>query len=84
MVTLDCEFCHLKSHNPFWLASSPVTNSAEMIIRAFETGWGRVVYKTLGLEEKPNSPIVNVTPSLTTLSRGRHYLIGMEDTKQLP
>lgn len=79
MLSLDCEFCHLESRNPFWLASSPVADSAEMIIRAFEAGWGGAIYKTLGLEEKPGKPIVNVTPRLATLTRGRNHLIGMEN-----
>jgi dihydropyrimidine dehydrogenase (NAD+) subunit PreA len=38
----------IKSPNPFWLASAPPTNSAYQVRRAFEAGWGGVVWKTLG------------------------------------
>ncbi len=38
----------IRSPNPFWLASAPPTNSAYQVRRAFEAGWGGVVWKTLG------------------------------------
>lgn len=38
----------ITSPNPFWLASAPPTNSAYQVRRAFEAGWGGVVWKTLG------------------------------------
>ncbi len=34
--------------NPFWLASAPPTNTGEMIMRAFDAGWGGAVWKTIG------------------------------------
>ncbi len=77
--SLECQFAGLRCPNPFWLASSPVTNSAEMLCRAFEEGWGGAVYKSLGIEEKPGHPIVNVTPRLASLSAGRNRLMGMEN-----
>ena len=43
------------SPNPFWLASAPPANSAEQVQRAFDHGWGGVVWKTLG------TPIQNVS-----------------------
>jgi len=30
----------IDSPNPFWLASAPPTNTGEMILRAFDAGWG--------------------------------------------
>ncbi len=57
MANLACEFVGIRSPNPFWLASAPPTDKEYNIRRAFEAGWGGVVWKTLG-EDGP--PIVNV------------------------
>ena len=57
MADLSTTFCGIKSPNPFWLASAPPTDKAYNVHRAFEAGWGGVVWKTLG-EDGP--PIVNV------------------------
>ncbi|HRX84666.1 MAG TPA: NAD-dependent dihydropyrimidine dehydrogenase subunit PreA [Phycisphaerae bacterium] len=56
MTDLSIEFCGVKAPNPFWLASAPPTNSAYQVRRAYDAGWGGVVWKTLGME-----PIVNVS-----------------------
>ena len=39
---LSVEFLGFKMKNPFMLSSSPVSNSAEMVGRAFDAGWGGV------------------------------------------
>ncbi len=57
MADLFTDFVGIKSPNPFWLASAPPTDKEYNVRRAFEAGWGGVVWKTLG-EEGP--PIVNV------------------------
>ncbi|SMX43056.1 NAD-dependent dihydropyrimidine dehydrogenase subunit PreA [Actibacterium lipolyticum] len=57
MADLSAEFVGIKSPNPFWLASAPPTDKEYNVRRAFEAGWGGVVWKTLG-EEGP--PVVNV------------------------
>ena len=57
MADLRNTFAGISSPNPFWLASAPPTDKAYNVHRAFEAGWGGVVWKTLG-EEGP--PIVNV------------------------
>jgi dihydropyrimidine dehydrogenase (NAD+) subunit PreA len=57
MADLSIEFCGIKSPNPFWLASAPPTDKAYNVVRAFEAGWGGVVWKTLG--EDP--PVVNTS-----------------------
>ncbi|MBI3927982.1 MAG: NAD-dependent dihydropyrimidine dehydrogenase subunit PreA [Armatimonadetes bacterium] len=54
MADLSIDFAGIRSPNPFWLASGPPTNSAYQAHRAFEAGWGGVVWKTIG------APIVNV------------------------
>ncbi|MBP6903193.1 MAG: NAD-dependent dihydropyrimidine dehydrogenase subunit PreA [Burkholderiaceae bacterium] len=57
MADLTNHFAGIKSPNPFWLASAPPTDKAYNVHRAFEAGWGGVVWKTLG-EDGP--PVVNV------------------------
>ncbi|MDA9122855.1 NAD-dependent dihydropyrimidine dehydrogenase subunit PreA [Paracoccaceae bacterium] len=57
MANLQSDFVGIKSPNPFWLASAPPTDKAYNVRRAFDAGWGGVVWKTVG-EEGP--PIVNV------------------------
>ncbi|MGG7567645.1 NAD-dependent dihydropyrimidine dehydrogenase subunit PreA [Rhodovulum sp. DZ06] len=50
MADLRSEFIGIKSPNPFWLASAPPTDKEYNVRRAFEAGWGGVVWKTLGLD----------------------------------
>ena len=57
MANLKSDFIGIKSPNPFWLASAPPTDKSYNVRRAFDAGWGGVVWKTVG-EEGP--PIVNV------------------------
>jgi dihydropyrimidine dehydrogenase (NAD+) subunit PreA len=57
MADLRNTFAGIRSPNPFWLASAPPTDKAVNVHRAFEAGWGGVVWKTLG-EDGP--PVVNV------------------------
>ena len=55
MADLRIDFAGIRSPNPFWLASAPPTNSAAQIHRAFQAGWGGVVWKTIG------PPVLNVS-----------------------
>ena len=48
MNDLKSNFAGIESPNPFWLASAPPTDKAYNVNRAFEAGWGGVVWKTLG------------------------------------
>ena len=57
MADLRNTFAGITSPNPFWLASAPPTDKAYNVHRAFEAGWGGVVWKTLG---EAGPPIVNV------------------------
>jgi dihydropyrimidine dehydrogenase (NAD+) subunit PreA len=50
MADLTTDFVGIKSPNPFWLASAPPTDKEYNVRRAFEAGWGGVVWKTLGLD----------------------------------
>ncbi len=58
MANLQSDFIGIKSPNPFWLASAPPTDKKYNVERAYEAGWGGVVWKTLGSE---GPPIVNVS-----------------------
>ncbi len=57
MANLESTFVGIKSPNPFWLASAPPTDKEYNVRRAFEAGWGGVVWKTLG---EAGPPVVNV------------------------
>jgi dihydropyrimidine dehydrogenase (NAD+) subunit PreA len=58
MANLHTTFAGIASPNPFWLASAPPTDKAYNVNRAFEAGWGGVVWKTLG---EAGPPVVNVS-----------------------
>ena len=57
MADLKSNFVGIESPNPFWLASAPPTDKEYNVRRAFEAGWGGVVWKTLGFDPH----IVNVS-----------------------
>lgn len=46
---LSIEYLGVKFENPFCLSSSPVGSNYEMCAKALETGWGGIVYKTVGI-----------------------------------
>lgn len=52
MADISANFLGIKSPNPFWLASAPPTDKQYNVLRAFEAGWGGVVWKTLGSQVK--------------------------------
>jgi dihydropyrimidine dehydrogenase (NAD+) subunit PreA len=77
-VDLACEFLGIRSPNPFWLASAPPTDKAYNVNRAFEAGWGGVVWKTLG--EDP--PIVNVSgPRYGAMHSNDRRVIGFNNVE---
>ncbi|HEY7114699.1 MAG TPA: NAD-dependent dihydropyrimidine dehydrogenase subunit PreA [Thermoanaerobaculia bacterium] len=61
---LSTVFTGIRFENPFLLASAPPTESESNILRAFESGWGGVVTKTIGLH-----PVVNVKGPKTNFLR---------------
>ena len=76
MADLRSDFIGIKSPNPFWLASAPPTDKEYNVVRAFEAGWGGVIWKTLG--EDP--PIVNVAgPRYGAIHAGDRRLIGLNN-----
>jgi dihydropyrimidine dehydrogenase (NAD+) subunit PreA len=76
MADISSNFLGIKSPNPFWLASAPPTDKEYNVQRAFEAGWGGVVWKTLG--EDP--PVVNVSgPRYSTLLSQDRRVIGLNN-----
>jgi dihydropyrimidine dehydrogenase (NAD+) subunit PreA len=77
MANLQSRFAGISSPNPFWLASAPPTDKAYNVNRAFEAGWGGVVWKTLG---EAGPPIVNVNgPRYGALLSADRRLMGFNN-----
>ena len=73
MVDISSNFCGIKSPNPFWLASAPPTDKQYNVERAFEAGWGGIVWKTLG------EPIVNVSSRYGSVDFGGRRMAGLNN-----
>ncbi|UWQ19241.1 NAD-dependent dihydropyrimidine dehydrogenase subunit PreA [Jannaschia sp. M317] len=77
MADLTTTFVGIKSPNPFWLASAPPTDKEYNVRRAFEAGWGGVVWKTLGAE---GPPVVNVNgPRYGAIYGADRRLLGLNN-----
>lgn len=46
---LSIKYLGVNCENPFFLSSSPVGGNYDMVAKAFETGWGGVFFKTVGI-----------------------------------
>ncbi len=79
--SLEIEFCGLRFRNPFCLSSSPVSNTAQMVSRAFDAGWGGAVYKTLNLER--DYRIIDPTPRLNALHHGDRRFVGLQNIEMV-
>ena len=75
MADLRSNFIGIKSPNPFWLASAPPTDKEYNVVRAFQAGWGGVVWKTLG--EDP--PVVNVSSRYGAFHLGADRMVGFNN-----
>ncbi len=73
MANLQSNFLGIKSPNPFWLASAPPTDKKTNVLRAFEAGWGGVVWKTLG------SQVKNVSSRYSALSYNGRKAVGFNN-----
>jgi dihydropyrimidine dehydrogenase (NAD+) subunit PreA len=73
MANLQSDFLGIKSPNPFWLASAPPTDKKINVMRAFEAGWGGVVWKTLG------SQVKNVSSRYSSVDYGGHRVMGFNN-----
>lgn len=65
----------IRSPNPFWLASAPPTDKKYNVVRAFQAGWGGVVWKTLG--EDP--PVVNVSSRYGAVEWNGQKMMGLNN-----
>ena len=73
MADISSNFLGIKSPNPFWLASAPPTDKKINVLRAFEAGWGGVVWKTLG------SQVKNVSSRYSSVDYGGKRIMGFNN-----
>ncbi|MGM9506398.1 NAD-dependent dihydropyrimidine dehydrogenase subunit PreA [Larkinella sp. GY13] len=73
MADLSANFLGIKSPNPYWLASAPPTDKKYNVLRAFEAGWGGVVWKTLG------SQIKNVSSRYSSVDYNGNRMMGFNN-----
>ncbi len=76
MADLSCTIAGVSSPNPFWLASAPPTDKQYNVERAFEAGWGGVVWKTLG---EAGPPVVNVCSRYGSIDYNGQRMIGLNN-----
>ncbi len=76
---LSIEFCGVRFENPVMLSSSPVSNTAEMIGRAFDQGFAGVAYKTFG---KDTEKIVHPSPRMVGYDYDAQRLVGLQNVEQ--
>src|ERR1041384_1725277 len=73
MADLSTNLAGIKSPNPFWIASGPPGNTAYQAHRAFEAGWGGVVWKTIG------DPTRNVSSRYSSIDYGNMRMAGLNN-----
>jgi dihydropyrimidine dehydrogenase (NAD+) subunit PreA len=73
MADLSIDLGGIKSPNPFWVASGPPSNTAYQAHRAFEAGWGGIVWKTIG------DAIVNTSSRYSGLNVGTVRMAGFNN-----
>ena len=64
MADLSSNFIGIKSPNPFWLASAPPTDKEYNVVRAYEAGWGGVVW--CGRRSAPRGRRMSMSPGRVT------------------
>ncbi|MBO5578348.1 MAG: NAD-dependent dihydropyrimidine dehydrogenase subunit PreA, partial [Bacilli bacterium] len=77
---LSITFLGVKFPNPFCLSSSPVGNDYDMCKKAYDVGWGGIVFKTIG----PKSYVINeVSPRFDKLDKEAEPFIGFKNMEQI-
>ena len=79
-LDLSVRFCGVKFPNPFLLSSSPVSNSAEMVEKAYEQGWGGVCYKTLNSDR---IAIIHPSPRMNAYHYEAKQVVGLQNVEQI-
>lgn len=78
LPSLEVDFLGVRCENPFFLASSVIASSYEMIAKAFRMGWAGVMYKTLSF-----SKIEEVSPRFDEAGKENMPFIGFRNMEQL-
>lgn len=78
LPSLEMEFCGVRCENPFFLGSSVVASSYEMIAKAFKMGWAGVMYKTITFGD-----IEEVSPRFDQVGKEGTPFIGFRNMEQL-
>lgn len=77
---LSIDFLGVHFENPFCLSSSPVSNCYEMCKKAYEVGFGGVVFKTIG----PKSYFIDeVSPRFDKVSKESTDFVGFKNMEQI-
>ena len=77
---LSITFLGVKFPNPFCLSSSPVGNDYDMCKKAYDVGWGGIVFKTIG----PKSYVINeVSPRFDALTKEAEPFVGFKNMEQI-
>jgi dihydropyrimidine dehydrogenase (NAD+) subunit PreA len=77
---LSITFMGVKFENPFCLSSSPVGNCYDMCSKAYEAGWGGVVFKTIG----PKHYLIDeVSPRFDALTKEATGFVGFKNMEQI-
>lgn len=77
---LSIDFLGVHFENPFCLSSSPVGNCYDMCKKAYETGWGGVVFKTIG----PSHFLIDeVSPRFDKLDKEGTPFVGFKNMEQI-
>ena len=77
---LSITFMGVKFPNPFCLSSSPVGNCYDMCAKAYDEGWGGVVFKTIG----PKHYIIDeVSPRFDALTKEDLPFVGFKNMEQI-
>jgi dihydropyrimidine dehydrogenase (NAD+) subunit PreA len=76
MADLRCTIAGVESPNPFWLASAPPTDKQYNVERAFDAGWGGVVWKTLG---EAGPPVVNTCSRYGSVDLNGYRMMGLNN-----
>jgi len=75
---LSIEFCGVKFPNPFCLSASPVGNCYDMCKKAYDIGWGGVVFKTIGFFIADE-----VSPRFDILTKEDTPFVGFKNMEQI-
>ncbi len=77
---LSVDFLGVHFENPFCLSSSPVGNCYEMCARAYDAGWGGVVFKTIG---PADFKVDEVSPRFDELTKEDTPFVAFKNMEQI-